>query len=297
MVCRPDAQGRSLCTVTISGLGEIFRSSFWADEFRDAYTSNNILLSQRNRLSFMNLALPWEDVVESDYSTLNDSPDGLVCAVSIKTVDKFIDFLPPYQHETQCDQAEGQIEAAFDDDRSAINIRFDGYSPNIARRIEVLAIAGLLLLGQSASGYIRRRQDRKLVIQAEEPKKLLQLESVGAVLIPGEKGTEDVSHPNWMSTRKFILAWWTASILIIALWVVTSYLDGWSIFRPNCFLSVWDYRSLISITPVRNLISISPWIIFSTLLAVLQWHVLRMQIHVSGWWIAAPVIAGLPLLF
>ncbi len=62
------------------------------------------------------------------------------------------------------------------------------------------------------------------------------------------------------------------------------------------FLNIHDYQKLYLQYPFTNLICILPFIILITLGAVLQWQLIRTEVPVSRWWIAAPTLAGFPLL-
>ena len=107
-------------------------------------------------------------------------------------------------------------------------------------------------------------------------------------------------HPVGLCRKRFILFWWAASVLVFAFLVLSSLLNSLKILNlgpGGCFLSIRDYQTIYLHYPITNLLGILPLIILSTLGAVLQWQVLRKEVPVSGWWIAAPVLAGLPLLF
>ena len=155
LVCSPDAQGRSLCTVTITGFREIYREYFWADDFLNTYyyRNDNFSLEQAARRG-----VPAYFTWGEDMRGIASSSDA-VCSLSILTKSRVVDFIPPYQSCDKIYNANDQIAAAFVGDQPVIRIRLNGYSPNILWRIVLLAIAVILLAGQFASWFIRRRRD------------------------------------------------------------------------------------------------------------------------------------------
>jgi hypothetical protein len=291
LVCKPDPWGKLVCTVKIYGFRKLFRLDFYADDYIGTYESNNLPTSYPNPY-LSDLALPWDNMLVAGTS------DQIVCAVSIRTSPRLIDFVPPYQSGAACSQAQALVEAAFAGDRSAINIRFNGYSPELYWRIVLLAFASLLFVAQCSVRLRRRRHEKKAIVVAEDKKGEILPGTTDILMNPEQQPAEE-DHPVGMGRKRFILFWWAASPLVFAFFVLSSLLNSLKILNlgpGGCFLSIRDYQSIYLHYPITNLIAILPYIILITLGAVLLWQVLRMEVSVSRWWIAAPIMAGIPLL-
>jgi len=293
LVCKPDASGKSVCTIKIYGVHKIFRLDFYADDYMDTVLSSNDSRGDYLWPYRKDLSLPWDNVPEQSTS------DEYVCAVSIKIQSQLVDFVPPYQTGSFCTRVVSQVEAAFDSDRSAINLRINGYNPQLYWRIVLLVIASLLFMAQCAV-RLRRRHAKKAIVVAEG-QKVLSPPGTDAILTdPDLQLAEEEAHPVGMGRKRFILFWWAASVSVFAFIGFSGLLN--SLVRTGfwlsaCFLNIHDYQKLYLHFPIiTNLIGILPLIILTTLWAVLLWQVLRTEVPVSSWWIAAPVIAGIPLL-
>ena len=102
-----------------------------------------------------------------------------------------------------------------------------------------------------------------------------------------------------LGRKRFVLFWWAAAALVIAFAVLSDLLNQLirtRFYAGGCFLTIHDYQKLYLQYPFTNLICILPFIILITMGAVLQWQVIKTEVHVSRWWIAAPTLAGIPLL-
>lgn len=293
LVCKPDASGKSICTVKIYGVHKMYRKDFYADDYMYTLSSNNYLLNEHNKASFVDLSLPWSDAFKPS------SSEEFGCAVSIRIQSQLVDFVPPYQRGSVCTRAATQVEAAFAGDRSAINVRINGYNPQIYWCIALLVIASLLFLLQCAVRLISWRGESKAVVVAEGQKDQSAPGTADLLTDAELQPAVEEAHPVGMGRKRFILFWWAASVVVIVFLVFSSLLNslvrtGFSL--SGCFLNIHDYQKLYRIYPITNLISILPFIIPITLWMVLQWQVLKTELPISRWWIAAPVLAGIPLL-
>ena len=291
LVCKPDPWGKLVCTVKIYGVHKLFRLDFYANDYMDTVLSSNDFRGDYLWPDRKDLSLPWDNVPEQT------TTDEYVCAVSIRIQSQLVDFVPPYQTSSFCTRVVSQVEAAFAGDRSAINLRINGYNPQIYWRIKLLVIASLLFLAQCVV-RLRRRHAKKAIAVAEGQKDL-STPGTDAILTDPDLQPAEEDHPVGMGRKRFILFWWAASPLVFAFPVLSYLLNGLKIlnFGPEgCFLSIRDYQKLYLHYPITTLIAILPYIILITLGAVLLWQVLRMELSVSRWWIAAPLMAGIPLL-
>ena len=293
LVCKPDPWGKLVCTVKIYGVHKIFRLDFYADDYIKTVQTSNDTRGDHLWPYRKDLSLPWDNVFEATNSA------EFVCAVSIMIQSQLVDFVPPYQTFGMCSRAKAQVEAAFAGDRSAINIRFNGYNPQIYWRIALLVIASLLFLAQCDVRLRRWRLEKNAVAVAEGQKDLPPPGTDDILTDPDLQPAGEEARPVGMGRKRFILFWWAASVLVFAFLVFSSLLNSLvrtQFWLGGCFLSIHDYQKLYLIYPITNLIAILPLIILITLGAVLQWQVLRKEVPVSGWWIAAPIMAGIPLL-
>jgi hypothetical protein len=115
----------------------------------------------------------------------------------------------------------------------------------------------------------------------------------------GSQPAEQAVHPVGLGRKRFILFWWAAGVVIMSFLVISGFLNSLvrtGFWLSGCFLNIHDYQKLYMQYPFTNLISLLPYIISITLWMVLQWQVLKTEVPVSRWWIAAPVLAGIPLL-
>jgi hypothetical protein len=293
LVCKPDPWGKVVCTVKIYGVHKIYRKDFYADDYMYTLRSSNFGTSDHSRAVLADLSLPWSDALNPS------SSDEIVCAVSIRIQSQLVDFVPPYQRGSVCSLAEEQVKAAFAGDRSAIDVRINGYNPQIPWRIKLLVIASLLFLVQCALRLIGWRRAKNAAVVPEgltDP----SAPSPANLLTGGEsQPTEQAAHPVGLSRKRFILFWWAAGVVIIVFLVISGWLNSMvstGFWVSGCFLNIHDYQKLYMQYPFTNLISLLPYIISITLWMVLQWQVLRTELPVSRWWIAAPVLAGIPLL-
>ena len=197
LVCSPDDQGRSLCTVTITGVREIYREYFWADDFLNTYYYNNdhFSLEQAARRG-----VPAYFTWGEDISGIASSSDA-VCSLSFLTKSRVVDFIPPYQSCDKVYDANDQIAAAFVGDQPAIRIRFNGYSPSILWRIVLLSIAVVLLAGQFASWFIRRRRVSKENVGVEKQEISVHPEGNGSRSNPQVQAAEEVDPSKDMIAR------------------------------------------------------------------------------------------------
>jgi hypothetical protein len=294
LVCNPDPWGKLVCTVKIYGVHKLFRLDFYADDYIETYSSSNFYPGEFQRRYLNDLSLPWDNVPEQTTS------DEYVCAVSIRTQRQLVDFVPPYQTSSVCSRAQAQLEAAFAGDRSAINIRFNGYNPQLYWQIALLVVASLLFLYQCAVRLRSRRREKNAMLVAEDQRSDSQPGTADILTDPDLQPAEEEAHPYGMGRKRFILFWWAASVLVIVFLVFSSLLNSLvrtGFWLSGCFLDIHDYQKLYLHYPIiTNIIAILPYIILVTLWTVLQWQVMRTEVPVSRWWIAAPVIAGIPLL-
>lgn len=292
LVCKPDPWGKLVCTVKIYGVHKLFRLDFYANDYMETIRSSNFS-GGHPRPYLRDLSLPWDNVPEQD------SSDTYVCAVSIRIQSQLVDFVPPYQTGSVCSKAEAQLKAAFAGDRSAINLRFNGINPQVYWRIGLLVIASLLFFVQCAFRLRRSTREKNATMVAEDQKGDSQPGTNDSLSSPRLQLAEKEAQPVKLGRKKFILFWWIASVVVIVFLIFSSLINSLvrrGFWLGDCFLSIHDYQKLFLIHPITNLVVILPYIILITLGATLQWQVLRTVLPVSRWWIAAPVMAGIPLL-
>ncbi len=294
LVCKLGSHGKSVCTVKIFGIRKIYRQDFYADDYVETLTSYNYPSEYRTPPYLSELALPWGDIHQYDTS------DFLVCAVAIRTGPQVIDFIPPYQSYSFCQTAVELIKSAFNGDRSNIELSFNGYNPHIYRLVWLIIAAGLVLLGQSVFYIIRRIKMLNAARKAGEESPHLfskyRHDLAGILFLD----TTQAYPTQPLSRKAFILSWWAATALVALLYIFGLILasqgrrDG---AAYACFLSIRDYQSLLIRPILRNLVLILPLVTLACLMAALQWHILQRHFHTAKLWIAAPVIAAVPLLF
>jgi hypothetical protein len=149
-----------------------------------------------------------------------------------------------------------------------------------------------LFIAQCAVRLRDRRREKNAMRVADDQPTAAQAASqpatVGALADSGGLGM-----------KRFALFWWAAAALVFAFWVLSSFLNQLirtEFWLSGCFLNIHDYQKLYLHYPVTNLLCILPLIILTTMGAVLQWQVIKTEVPVSRWWIAAPSLAGIPLL-
>jgi hypothetical protein len=296
LVCKPDPWGKKVCTVKIYGAHKLFRLDFYADDYMRTDTLNNFDLSSRPGSYPSDLSLPWSGQFQASSSA------EYVCAVSIRIQSQVVDFVPPYQKRSACSRAQKMIEQAFAGDRSAIDIRFNGINPNLYWRVALLGIASLLFLAQCAVRLRDRRRQKNALLLADDQPNVSQVASQaasGRVMADPSLQPAGASLSTGLGRKRFVLFWWAATALVFAFWVFSSFLNQLirtEFWMNGCFLNIHDYQKLYLQYPVTNLLCILPLIILTTLGAVLQWQLIRTEVPVSRWWMAAPTLAGIPLL-
>ncbi len=294
LVCQPDPWGKKVCTVKIYGFHKLYRLDFYADDYVRTFTSSNSYLSSHPGHYLDDLSLPWNNHLEA--TTSYDH----VCAVSIQIQSQVVDFVPPYQ--TACSRAQKMVEQAFAGDRSAIDIRFNGTNPNLYWRLALLGFASLLFLAQCAVRLRRRRREKTALLVADAQPALSQVAPQpgnGGILAGAGGLPAGAGLSAGLGRKRFVLFWWAAAALVIAFAVLSDLLNRLIGTRFNvggCFLYIHDYQKLYLQYPVTNLLCIAPLIILATMGAVLQWQVMKTEVPVSRWWMAAPTLAGIPLL-
>jgi hypothetical protein len=296
LVCKPDPWGKKVCTVKIYGVHKMFRLDFYADDYMRTDTLNNFDLISRPGSYPSDLSLPWSGQFQASSSA------EYVCAVSIRIQSQAVDFVPPYQKGSACSRAQKMVEQAFAGDRSAIDIRFNGINPNVYWRVALLGIASLLFIAQCAVRLRDRRREKNALRVADDQPTASQVASQPAaggvvVVTGGQPGGVGLSAG--LGRKWFVLFWWAAAALVYAFLVLSPLLNGLirtKFYAGGCFLNIHDYQKLYLQYPFTNLICILPFIILTTLGAVLQWQVIKTEVPVSRWWMAAPTLAGIPLL-
>jgi len=126
-------------------------------------------------------------------------------------------------------------------------------------------------------------------------------------LIPAQKKSLDENnkdYPKW-----FASSWLKINVLLKAFFYLSAIyiqgilLYGYTIreqdFMNRCYIFFRNYDFWVNwpVSSLKVLFCLYPLIAFAILQAYIQWKFLREMIPISGWWIGAPIIACLTLIF
>jgi hypothetical protein len=207
--------------------------------------------------------------------------DSLVCGITIITYSEKINFVHPYQKCDKIDKTVAKINYIFTlgEYSPAKRITYVGFNSSIYQRALLLVVGFLIaLLGRSSWS-----------------------------LVPMQI-TSQVDNIR-VASRRFIFSWLIINILLKVFFYLTiGFVAGYrgdmsspekgdAISSYLFFLYHLDFSSNWCNSLFGVLLCIYPLIAFAILQAYVQWKFLEEIVPLSGWWIGAPVIAGLTLVF
>lgn len=118
----------------------------------------------------------------------------------------------------------------------------------------------------------------------------------------------DLSARGRSPAARLGLAWWQTNLLtrvffFLSVFFISAFWSNWypyeqADFFSFCFQTLEKYCRACQAFPLGSLLCLYPFLAFTTFQAVVQRKFLQgRQFHISGWWIAAPALASLPLIF
>jgi hypothetical protein len=261
--CKPNHQNETICTVTIYGFLGTYQRSFPANEFRNAVLSR-----------------------------LRGYSDCVPYGIDIWAGSQGICFV--YPQGTDGDRGATPKLTQTIDEINALFIRGTpltsktifynginpGFYPYLFRRI-ILLVAGLLIV------LIYGR--RKHFIN---------------------KHKTSISEPVEGTFARDVFSWWKINLLarfffylsilpIISAFFTMFFLPPVQFCQVSIEVSSFYCPGLQAFpaSPFGYLFCLYHFIAFTTLQGYMHWHYLKQKVSLSAWWIATPILAGLPLLF
>jgi len=209
------------------------------------------------------------------------SSDSMVCGITIKTYSGKINFISRYQRCSRIAETLDEINEIIEtsDCSPPKRIFYNGFNSSLYRRA-ILLVVGLLIV-------------------------LIWGKSWSTVPLDKSSQAKDIKT----ASRRFTLSWWKTNILLkVFFYLSIFFISGhWASRSPtregdfigayNLHLDPRDFGSDWLGTSVKVLFCVYPLIAFGVLQAFIQWKFLREKLPLSGWWIGAPIVASLTLVF
>jgi hypothetical protein len=208
------------------------------------------------------------------------SSDQHVCGISIKTYSNIFGFVHPYQRCRKITKTVEKINDMFTlgDYSHTKRIIYFGFNSSLYRRAFLLVVLFIILRwGRPWS------------------------------LVPMQIHSQENNFRT--AFKLFATSWWKTNILLkvffyLSIFFVSGYWAFWAPTEQGDFCRAYNFwgdpcNFCVSWygTSFEVLLSLYPLIAFAILQAYVQWKFLREKLPITGWWIAAPIIASFTLVF
>jgi hypothetical protein len=204
-----------------------------------------------------------------------------VCGIVIKTFSDDFRFVDSYQGCGKITKTVEKINDLFDlgDYSPAKRIIYIGFNSSLYRRVFLLVLGLLIALRWGTSWSLVPAQ---ITFQVDNKR---------------------------AAFRHFTFSWWkTNTLLKVCFYLSNLFFSGlwvwWSPTKQGSFSYAYNFgRDPLNLganwcgTSFGILLCLYPLMAYAIMQAYIQWKFLREKLHISGWWIAAPMIASLSLVF